>query len=72
MLIDTRIIYTYSPVDTTGEYYMKKPIKKRWAFTTENILEFASKDVDIISLGEITQKAKGLDISLEVIKKVSR
>ena len=36
--------------------------------TTENILKFASKNVDIVSLGEITQKTKGLDISLEIIK----
>ncbi|MGD8565513.1 MAG: carboxylating nicotinate-nucleotide diphosphorylase [Candidatus Bathyarchaeota archaeon] len=40
--------------------------------TKENILRFASKDVDIISLGEITQKTKGLDINLEILKPKTR
>ena len=34
--------------------------------TGENILAYASKGVDIISLGEITHSAKALDISLEI------
>lgn len=37
--------------------------------TTENILSYASKGVDIVSLGEITQSAKALDISLQITKK---
>ena len=39
--------------------------------TTENIVEFASTGVDIVSLGEITHSPEALDISLE-IKKPSR
>ena len=34
--------------------------------TQKNLLEFASKDVDIISIGTITNSAKALDISLEI------
>jgi len=36
--------------------------------TEKNILEFAAAGVDIISLGEITDSAKALDMSLEVVK----
>lgn len=35
---------------------------------TENIIEFASTGVDIVSLGEITDSPKTLDISLEIVK----
>lgn len=34
--------------------------------TEENVLEFASKHVDIVSLGEITDSSKALDISLQL------
>ena len=34
----------------------------------ENIIEFASTGVDIVSLGEITDSPKTLDISLEIVK----
>ncbi len=34
--------------------------------TSKNILSYASKGVDIISLGEITDSAKALDVSLEI------
>lgn len=34
----------------------------------ENVLEFADAGVDTLSLGEITDSAKALDISLEVVK----
>lgn len=54
-------------------------LKKTWFFgkvlleasggiTAENILKFASTGVDIVSLGEITDSVKALDISLEIIK----
>jgi nicotinate-nucleotide pyrophosphorylase (carboxylating) len=33
-----------------------------------NVLEYAGAGVDIISMGEITQNAKPLDMSLEVTK----
>jgi nicotinate-nucleotide pyrophosphorylase (carboxylating) len=36
--------------------------------TAENILAYASKGVDIVSLGEITDSTKALDISLEITK----
>ncbi|MDH5794394.1 MAG: carboxylating nicotinate-nucleotide diphosphorylase, partial [Candidatus Bathyarchaeota archaeon] len=35
---------------------------------TENIIEFASTGVDIVSLGEITDSTRTLDISLEITK----
>jgi nicotinate-nucleotide pyrophosphorylase (carboxylating) len=34
----------------------------------ENVLEFAATGVDVLSLGEITQSVKALDMSLEVVK----
>jgi nicotinate-nucleotide pyrophosphorylase (carboxylating) len=36
--------------------------------TAENILSFASTGVNVVSLGEITDSAKALDISLEITK----
>jgi nicotinate-nucleotide pyrophosphorylase (carboxylating) len=36
--------------------------------TSENIVEYASTGVDIVSLGEITDSPKALDISLEITK----
>jgi nicotinate-nucleotide pyrophosphorylase (carboxylating) len=36
--------------------------------TSENLLEYATAGVDIISLGELTHSVKALDISLEIIK----
>jgi nicotinate-nucleotide pyrophosphorylase (carboxylating) len=36
--------------------------------TAENILEYASSGVDIVSLSEITNGMKALDISLEILK----
>jgi len=36
--------------------------------TLENLLEYASARVDIISLGELTHSAKALDISLEIVE----
>jgi nicotinate-nucleotide pyrophosphorylase (carboxylating) len=36
--------------------------------TAENIGVFASTGVDIVSLGEITDSAKALDVSLEIVK----
>ncbi len=34
----------------------------------ENLLEFASAQVDIISMGELTHSVKALDISLEIVR----
>ncbi|MCS7096014.1 MAG: carboxylating nicotinate-nucleotide diphosphorylase [Candidatus Bathyarchaeota archaeon] len=36
--------------------------------TAENVIDFASRGVDIISLGEITHSVKAFDVSLEIIK----
>lgn len=40
--------------------------------STENILRYAETGVDIVSLGEITDSPKALDISLEITKKENR
>jgi nicotinate-nucleotide pyrophosphorylase (carboxylating) len=37
--------------------------------TSENLLEYAASQVDIISMGELTHSVKALDISLEIVKK---
>jgi len=37
--------------------------------TSENLLEYAAAQVDIISLGELTHDARALDISLEILRK---
>jgi nicotinate-nucleotide pyrophosphorylase (carboxylating) len=36
--------------------------------TEQNILKYAAAGLDIVSLGEITQSARALDISLEITK----
>jgi nicotinate-nucleotide pyrophosphorylase (carboxylating) len=36
--------------------------------TSENLIDYASAGVDIISLGELTHSVKALDISLEIVK----
>jgi nicotinate-nucleotide pyrophosphorylase (carboxylating) len=36
--------------------------------TEQNLLEYASKQVDIISMGALTHSVKALDISLEIGK----
>jgi nicotinate-nucleotide pyrophosphorylase (carboxylating) len=43
-------------------------IEASGGITAENILEFASKQVDIVSLGALTHSAKTLDLSLEITK----
>jgi len=37
--------------------------------TSENLMEYAAAQVDILSLGELTHTVKALDISLEIVKK---
>jgi nicotinate-nucleotide pyrophosphorylase (carboxylating) len=37
--------------------------------TSDNLLEYAKAQVDIISLGELTHSVKALDMSLEILKK---
>lgn len=41
-------------------------IEASGGITAENIMEYASTGVDIVSLGEITQSPKALDISLKI------
>ena len=36
--------------------------------TSENLLEYAEAQVDIISMGALTHSVKALDISLEILK----
>jgi nicotinate-nucleotide pyrophosphorylase (carboxylating) len=36
--------------------------------TEQNLLEYASAQVDIISMGELTHSVKALDVSLEIVK----
>jgi len=43
-------------------------IEASGGITERNILRYAAAGVDIVSLGEITQSAKALDMSLEVVK----
>ena len=43
-------------------------IEASGGITERNILTYAAAGVDIVSLGEITQSAKALDMSLEVVK----
>jgi nicotinate-nucleotide pyrophosphorylase (carboxylating) len=43
-------------------------IEASGGINAENIVEYASAGVDIISLGEITQSPKALNINLEITK----
>ncbi|MGB9853453.1 MAG: carboxylating nicotinate-nucleotide diphosphorylase [Candidatus Bathyarchaeales archaeon] len=47
-------------------FFGKVLIEASGGITADNILDFTSKEVDVISLGEITHSAKALDISLEI------
>jgi nicotinate-nucleotide pyrophosphorylase (carboxylating) len=50
------------------KYYGKVMVEASGGITAENIIRFASTGVDIVSLGEITQSSKALDVSLEIRK----
>jgi nicotinate-nucleotide pyrophosphorylase (carboxylating) len=50
------------------KHYGKVMVEASGGITAENIMRFASTGVDVISLGEITQSPKALDLSLEVKK----
>lgn len=54
-----------------GGLFGKVLLEASGGITTNNILAFASKEVDIVSLGELTDSIKALDMSLEVMKKKS-
>ena len=49
-------------------FYGKVVLEASGGITADNVLDFASKGVDIISLGELTHSVKALNISLEIIK----
>jgi nicotinate-nucleotide pyrophosphorylase (carboxylating) len=49
-------------------FFGKVLLEASGGITAENLLEFASAGVDIISLGELTQSVKALDISLEIVR----
>jgi nicotinate-nucleotide pyrophosphorylase (carboxylating) len=49
-------------------FFGKVLLEASGGITIENILDFASTGIDIVSLGEITHSAKALDISLEIKK----
>ena len=50
------------------KYYGKVLVEASGGITAENITRFASTGVDVVSLGEITQSPKALDMSLEIQK----
>ena len=64
--------FTPKDIKKTIEKLQKKKLRKRvlieasGKINEENILEFASAGVDIISLGSLTHSVKALDISLEI------
>lgn len=49
-------------------FYGRVILEASGGITADNILEYASKGVNVISLGEITHSAKALNISLEITK----
>lgn len=48
--------------------YDKVLLEVSGGITAETLLEYASAQVDIISMGELTHSVKALDISLEIVK----
>jgi nicotinate-nucleotide pyrophosphorylase (carboxylating) len=50
-----------------SRFFGKVLLEASGGITAENILKFASAGVDTISLGEITDSVKALDLSLEVV-----
>jgi nicotinate-nucleotide pyrophosphorylase (carboxylating) len=50
------------------KYCGKVMVEASGGITAENIMRFASTGVDVVSLGEITQSPKALDMSLEIRK----
>ena len=49
-------------------FFGKVLLEASGGITAKNILNFASTGVDIVSLGELTDSIKALDISLEIMK----
>jgi nicotinate-nucleotide pyrophosphorylase (carboxylating) len=49
-------------------FFGKVLLEASGGITAQNLIEFASKKVDIVSLGEITESARALDINMKVTK----
>ncbi len=49
-----------------GGFFGRVLLEASGGITPQNLLEFASTGVDVISLGELTNSVKALDISLEI------
>ena len=49
--------------------FSKLVLEVSGGITSENLLEYAAAQVDIISMGELTHSVKALDISLEIVEK---
>jgi len=66
--------FTLKQVEQSIDLLKRKKIRKKilveasGGITEQNILKYASAGVDIVSVGEITQSARALDMSLEVTK----
>jgi nicotinate-nucleotide pyrophosphorylase (carboxylating) len=72
---DIVMLDNFSPkqVKTAGEKLRKAGftnvlLEVSGGITAENFLDYASSQVDVISLGELTHSVKALDISLEITK----
>ena len=74
--IDILMLDNFTPKQTSDAIGLLKERKIRnkvlveasGGITEQNILKYAAAGVDIVSLGEITQSARALDISLEITK----
>ena len=74
--VDIVMLDNFTPKQTkkTVELLKKKRLRNKvlvessGRITEKNILEFAAAGVDVISLGELTDSAKALDMSLEIVK----
>ncbi|MGF3521879.1 MAG: carboxylating nicotinate-nucleotide diphosphorylase [Candidatus Bathyarchaeia archaeon] len=51
-----------------GGFFGRVLLEASGGITPENLFEFASAGVDVISLGELTHSVKALDLSLEIAK----
>lgn len=66
--------FTPEQAERTLEVLKKRRLRNKvlvessGGITEKNMLEFAATGVDIISLGEITDSAKALDMSLEIVR----
>jgi nicotinate-nucleotide pyrophosphorylase (carboxylating) len=49
-------------------FFGKVQLEVSGGITEQNLLEYASAQVDIISMGALTHSVKALDISLEIVK----